>query len=239
MKFVDPTCPFLIPLSSWPIPIAKTWNLASIACNLISQTQQEVRQLGANIATINKNMHSSIFASIEELKQDITAHLKFVTMMICTKLHILADPPLSDPPLRTKAETSSHSHNFQPHHFQYDLCLLRVDVTKFDGSDPTGWVTQMEHYFSLYAITDELAKLRYGVLHIDQERWQWWQWRKNAHQGYVSWTHFVAELYECFDTNTNHLGCLKKLKQSCIMEDFIASFERLAFRTKGMSDSFF
>jgi hypothetical protein len=41
-----------------------------------------------------------------------------------------------------------------------------VDVTKFDGSDPTGWVTQMEHYFSLYDITDNLAKLWYGVLHI-------------------------------------------------------------------------
>jgi wobble nucleotide-excising tRNase len=37
-----------------------------------TKTQQEVRQLNANIATINKNMHSSIVASIEELKQDIT-----------------------------------------------------------------------------------------------------------------------------------------------------------------------
>jgi hypothetical protein len=74
-----------------------------------------------------------------------------------------------------------------------------VDVTKFYGSDPTGWVTQMEHYFSLYGIIDELAKLRYGVLHLDQEHWKWWKWRKNACQGYVSWTHFVAELYELFD----------------------------------------
>jgi hypothetical protein len=57
---------------------------------------------------------------------------------------------------------------------------MQVDVTKFDGSDPTGWVTQMEHYFSLYGITDDLAKLWYGVLHLDQERWQWWQWRKTS-----------------------------------------------------------
>jgi hypothetical protein len=41
-------------------------------------------------------------------------------------------------------------------------------VTKFDDSDPTGWVTQMEHYLSLYDITYDLAKLRYGVLHLDQ-----------------------------------------------------------------------
>jgi hypothetical protein len=114
-----------------------------------------------------------------------------------------------------------------------------VDVTKFDGSDPTGWVTQMEHYFSLYGITDDLAKLRYGFLHLDKERWQWWKSRKTSCQGYIGWTHFVAELYECFDTDTNHLGCLTKLKQSETVEDFIVSFDCLDFWTEGMSDAFF
>jgi hypothetical protein len=208
-----------------------------------TETQQEVRQLSANIATINKNMHSSIAASIEELKedlkQDITTQLESITSMIYTKLHIPADPPLSNPPLYTKAETSSHSHNFHPHHFQSDLCLPCVDVTKIDGSDPTGWVTQMEHYLYLYDITNDLAKLQYGVLHLDQEHWRWWQWIKIAHQGYVSWTHFVAEIYEHFDTDTNHLGHLTKLKQSGTVEEFIAAFERLSFRTEGMFDAFF
>jgi hypothetical protein len=49
----------------------------------------------------------------------------------------------------------------------------------------------------------------------------------------------VTELYECFDTDTNHLGHLKKLKQSRIVEDFIDAFENLAFRTEGMTDDFF
>jgi hypothetical protein len=49
----------------------------------------------------------------------------------------------------------------------------------------------------------------------------------------------VAELYECFDTDTNHLGNLTKLKQLGTMEDFIVSFEHLAFRTEGMFDAFF
>jgi hypothetical protein len=190
-----------------------------------TETQQEVRQLSANIATINKNMHSSIDAKMETIKQDLATQLASFTNTICAKLNIPADLPSSDPPLHSEGETSSNSQTFQPHHFQRDLCLPRVDVNKFDGSDPTGWVTQMEHYFSLYGITDELAKLRYGVLHLDQERWQWWQWRKNARQGYVAWTQFVAEIYECFDTDTNHLGRLTKLKQSGTVEDFIASFE--------------
>jgi hypothetical protein len=49
----------------------------------------------------------------------------------------------------------------------------------------------------------------------------------------------VTELYECFDTDTNHLGRLKKLNQSSTVEDFIAAFECLDFRTEGMTDAFF
>jgi hypothetical protein len=75
-------------------------------------TQQEVKQFSANVATINTTMQSSITASIEELKQDMTSQLESIVSMIYTKLHIPADNPLSDPPPHTKAETSSHSHNF-------------------------------------------------------------------------------------------------------------------------------
>jgi hypothetical protein len=192
-----------------------------------TETQQKVRQLNANFSTINKNMHSSIYAKMETIKQDLTTQLASFTRTICPKLNIPADLPSSDPPLHSEGETSSNYPNFKPHHFQCDLRIPHVDVNKFYGLDPTGWVTQMEHYFSLYGIIDELAKIRYGVLHLDQERWQWWKWRKNARQGYVDWTQFVAELYERFDTNTNHLGRLTKLKQSGTVEDFIAAFERL------------
>jgi hypothetical protein len=199
------------------------------------ETQQEVKQLSANVVAINTTMQSSM----GEIKQDLTTQLESVFSALCTKLHIPTDNPSSSSPPHTEGDHSSHSHTLQNHHFQRDLCLPRVDVTKFDGSDPTGWVTQMEHYFSLYGIIDDLAKLRYGVLHLDQERWQWWQWRKTSHQGYIAWTHFVAEIYEHFDTDTNHLGRLTKLKQLGTVEDFIAAFERLAFRTEGMSDAFF
>jgi hypothetical protein len=132
------------------------------------ETQQEVKQISANVVAINTTMQSSM----EEIKQDLTTQLEFVFLTLCTKLHIPTDNPSSESPPHTEVEHSSHSHNFQHHHFQRDLRLPRVDVTKFDGSNPTGWVTQMEHYFSLYGIIDDLAKLQYGVLHIDQERWQ-------------------------------------------------------------------
>jgi hypothetical protein len=34
---------------------------------------------------------------------------------------------------------------------------------KFDGSDLTGWVSQMEHYFSLHDIQDDETKIHVGV----------------------------------------------------------------------------
>jgi hypothetical protein len=142
----------------------------------------------------------------------MTTQLESIISMIYTNLHIHADSPLFDRPPHTEAKKFPYSHNVQHHHFPCDLCPPWVDVTKFDGSNPIGWVTQIEHYFSLYDITNDLSKLSYGVLHLDQERWQWWQWRKTSCQGYIYWTHFVEEIYERFNTDTNHLGHLKKLK---------------------------
>ena len=79
-----------------------------------------------------------------------------------------------------KGTTSSDSHPFQSNPFHHDLRLPRVEVKKIDGSDPTGWVTQMEHYFSLHGITDYLAKLHYDVLYLDLEIWKWWKWNHKS-----------------------------------------------------------
>jgi hypothetical protein len=241
-KNSDPACSLFSP----PIIMAHTHSqeLESRFNTLQSgflETQQEVQQLSATIASRDASINASInvFAqsTTTEDKHEMTTQLESVFASLCTKLKIATDDSFPDAHKKTKGETSSHS--FQPHHFQRDIRLPWVDVTKFDGSDHTVWVTQMEHYFSLYNITDDLAKLQYGVLHLDQERWQWWQWRKTSRQGYIAWTQFVAKLYERFDTDTNHLGHLTKLKQSGTVEDFIAAFERLAFRIEGMTDAFF
>jgi hypothetical protein len=138
------------------------------------ETQKEVKQLSATIASIdtsiNTTINTSMQSAMEEVKQELTTQLESAFASLYTKLKIPIDDPFPDAPPKTEGEHSSHSHTFQHHHFQRDLRLPRVDVTKFDGSDPTSWVTQMEHYLSLYGIIDNLAKLQYGVLHLDQER---------------------------------------------------------------------
>jgi hypothetical protein len=50
-------------------------------------------------------MHSLM----EEIKQDLTTQLESVILMLCTKMHIPTDNPLSDPPPDNKDD---HSSNF-------------------------------------------------------------------------------------------------------------------------------
>jgi chromosome segregation ATPase len=74
----------------------------------LTETQQEVKQLSANVAAINTTMQSSM----EEIKQDLTTQLESIFSSLCTKLHIPTDNPSSDSPPHTEGEHSSHSHNF-------------------------------------------------------------------------------------------------------------------------------
>jgi hypothetical protein len=83
------------------------------------ETQQQVKQLNANVVAINTTMQSSM----EEIIEDLTTQLESVFSALCTKLHIPTDNPSSSSPPHTKGDYSSHSHNFHNHHFQRDLCL--------------------------------------------------------------------------------------------------------------------
>jgi hypothetical protein len=107
------------------------------------ETQQEVQQLSATIVycdtSINTTINASVQSAMAEVKHELTTQLEFVFASLCTKLKIPTDDSFPDAHTKTEGETSSHS--FQPHHFQREIRLSRVDVTKFDGSDPTGWVT--------------------------------------------------------------------------------------------------
>jgi hypothetical protein len=105
------------------------------------ETQQEVKYLNANVTAISTTMQSSI----EEIKQDLTTQLEPIFLALFNKMHIPTDNPSSSSPPHTEGDHSSHSHTLENHHFQRDLRLPRVDVIEFDGSDPTSWVTQMEH----------------------------------------------------------------------------------------------
>jgi hypothetical protein len=205
----------------------------------INKHQDSIQHVTYEI--ISTNSHLAQFETQVQHKFD-TVEAKFMNQfntlqsIVNQLLNCTLVPSSSDQP---DAIDSSHSLHFQSNSFHHDPRLPYIEVNKFDGSDPTSWVTQMENYFPMHGITNELAKLHYVFLYLDSERWKWWKWRKNSCQGYISWTHFVAKLYDLFDTDTHYLSRLTKLKQSGTVEYFINTFENLSFQTEGMSIAFF
>jgi hypothetical protein len=77
--------------------------------------------------------------------------------------------PSFEQPSHYEGEDSSHNMAFHSNSLHHDPGLPKFEVKKFDGLDPTSWVSQMEYYFSLHGITDDLAKLHYDVLYLDLE----------------------------------------------------------------------
>jgi uncharacterized membrane protein YkgB len=63
----------------------------------------------------------------------------------------------------------------------------------------------MENYVSLQGITDEMMKLRVGVLYLDPEGWKWWEWHKKSYAYYISWSPFFKFVYGCFKKDTHYL----------------------------------
>jgi hypothetical protein len=63
---------------------------------------------------------------------------------------------------------SSHSPWVSPHSWNK---VPKVDMHKFDGSNPVEWVSQMEQYFALHNIWDDETKLHVGVLYLEKKQW--------------------------------------------------------------------
>jgi hypothetical protein len=78
-------------------------------------------------------------------------------------------PKSTEQYLHQEEVKSSHSMDFHSNSLIRDLCFPKLEVNKFDGSDPTSWVTQMEYYFSLHGITNDSIKLNGIVLYLDPE----------------------------------------------------------------------
>jgi hypothetical protein len=103
--------------------------------------------------------------------------------------------------------------------------LPKVEIHKFDGSNLVGWVSHMEHYFSLHDFRDDETKLHVGVMYLDQEHWQWWQWHKKCYPRHPNLNMFTKVVCAHFDRESHYLGPLTKMEQTRSVIDFIIAFE--------------
>jgi hypothetical protein len=108
-KFLTPPAPFQFPII---MAHTRSQDLEARFNTLQSgflETQKEVKQLNANIASIDSSINATINttmqSSMEELKQELTTQLESVFASLCTKLKIPTDDHFSEAPPNTEGET--------------------------------------------------------------------------------------------------------------------------------------
>ena len=53
--------------------------------------------------------------------------------------------------------------------------ILKIDMTKFDGKDPTTWILQMEQFFDLHNVQNT-QKVRITTLYLEPNQFVWYRW---------------------------------------------------------------
>ncbi|XP_077236971.1 uncharacterized protein LOC143878581 isoform X2 [Tasmannia lanceolata] len=112
----------------------------------------------------------------------------------------------------------------QQHHNKF----IRMDVPKFDGSDPIGWIFKVEQFFNYYSTSDE-QRLLISSFHLEGPALSWYQWAKSNNL-INSWKGFLDAIQPRFGRSlySDPKGELSKLLQSSSIDDYQSRFEELS-----------
>ena len=112
---------------------------------------------------------------------------------------------------------------------------LKLDVPRFDGSDPSGWVFKITQFFEYHA-TPEAKRLTVASFYMDGPALAWFQWMARNHQ-LTTWSGFLQAIEARFAQSPyeDPTGLLFKLTQKGTVREYLAQFEALANRITGLS----
>lgn len=69
---------------------------------------------------------------------------------------------------------------------------MKVDVPRFDGSDPSGWIFKISHFFA-YHSTSESERLTIASFYMEGSALAWFQWMTRNHQ-LTTWASFLEAI---------------------------------------------
>lgn len=114
--------------------------------------------------------------------------------------------------------------------------FMKMEVPKFDGTDPFGWVFRIEEFFNFHG-TPEATRLQIVSFHMEGKAASWFQWMK-ANQLLSTWPVFLHSLKHRFGGSLydDPQGALSKLQQTASVAEFQSSFEELMNKVEGISE---
>nr|GLL27473.1 uncharacterized protein LOC112097934 [Ipomoea trifida] len=104
---------------------------------------------------------------------------------------------------------------------------LKIDLPKFDGADPHGWIFLMQEFFDYHDIPEE-QRLSYVSFMVSGEASEWLRWMKNNNL-LRSWPEFLDQVRLRFDSShfEDFLGRLSKTCQATTVAAYRAEYEKL------------
>ncbi|TYH32064.1 hypothetical protein ES288_A01G221700v1 [Gossypium darwinii] len=115
----------------------------------------------------------------------------------------------------------------------------RVELSKFDGSDPESWIFNANEFFDFYDI-DDTVRITMAAFHFEGKARRWYRWMKTNKQ-LSCWDHFTRAMLDRFKFTTleEPQGLLSKLQQTTTVEEYQSRFESLSNLTTDLPPSFF
>ena len=116
------------------------------------------------------------------------------------------------------------------------LRFMKMEIPKFNRTDPHGWVFRVEEFFDFHG-TPEPLRLRIVSFHMEGPAVGWYQWMK-ANNLLSSWKAFLLSLKHRFGASLyeDHQGNLSKLTQTSTVAEFQSAFEDLMNKVTGISE---
>ncbi|MCI10462.1 hypothetical protein A2U01_0031555, partial [Trifolium medium] len=126
-----------------------------------------------------------------------------------------------------------HTSQATPHKVPH----LKLDVPRFEGTDPHGWIFKISQFFT-YHHTPEEERITVASFYLDGPALGWYQWMYNNGQ-ICSWQQFLNALELRFAPTAydDPRGKLFKLQQTSSVTEYLSEFETLANRIVGLSPS--
>ena len=114
--------------------------------------------------------------------------LQTVTLQLNEILHRLPSTtppnPTSPPILSTTSTPPALTHR------------IKLDVPRFDGTDPLGWIFKITQFFEYHG-TPDTERLTVASFYMEGRALSWFQWMSGNGQ-FTSWPAFLQALQTCF-----------------------------------------
>nr|GMC86894.1 Transposon Ty3-G Gag-Pol polyprotein [Ipomoea batatas] len=113
---------------------------------------------------------------------------------------------------------------------------IKLELPRFDGSDPHGWVFRIQEYFDFYD-TPDTQRLRIAGFTMEGKASEWYQWMKK-NKLLTTWKEFLQNVTKRFGESRfeDFQGKLSKLTQQTTVTTYQAEFERLMNKVTGIAE---